>query len=109
MKKISLLPLFALVMAVAASAFTLKENQRAKKAVPSGQAYFVFMGTQASQENQATNWERVESPANLCSEGENLLCTILAPIADPEDEHPDFTGISNVRTSPSISESVYKP
>ncbi len=101
------LGLIAFVLVALTSAFAFKSDTPVEK--PRANAYFVYSGSSTSGENNASMWQKVASPSNLCLQGSNVLCTILAPIADAEDEHPDFTGISNVRTSLSVSQRVYKP
>ena len=102
------LPVAALVLGIVFSAFTRPQEVVVKKG-STDYAYFLYSQSTATNENNAAMWNKVESPSGLCSNGQNVLCTILAPIADPDDEHPDFTGISNVRTSPAISSRVFKP
>ncbi|HEY0060081.1 MAG TPA: hypothetical protein VGB56_13175 [Flavisolibacter sp.] len=108
MKKITL-AILAMVLVTVTTAFTWQRNDDATKKDVTNFAYFKYLGTIPDGENDAENWEKVESPANLCPTGNNVLCTIMAPIADPGDTHPDFTGIQDVRTSQSISSKVYKP
>lgn len=109
MKKIKLLSLIAIVLAIGASAFSNVKNDVVKKENATDYAYFVFTGTSVSEENDEMKWQKVTNPSNQCDQGNNLLCTILAPLANPNDVHPDFSGISDVRTALEISEREYRP
>jgi uncharacterized protein YxeA len=107
MKKITL-AILALVVVTVTTAFTWQRNDdTANKEVST--AYFQYQLSTTSGENDAENWKKVADPDNLCASGANVLCTIMAPIANPTDIHPDFTGISDVRNSQSISARVFKP
>lgn len=103
------LAILALVLVTVTTAFTWQRNDGAVKKEVTDYAYFHYQLDDPSGENSASNWSKVENPENLCPQGEDVLCTIMAPIADPGDIHPDFTGIGNVRTSSSISQRVFKP
>lgn len=106
MKKITL-AILALVLVTVTTAFTWQRNGNAAKKEVST-AYFHYQLSTTSGENNAANWRKVDNPEGLCEPGVDVLCTIMAPIANPTDIHPDFTGISNVRTSPNISARVFK-
>lgn len=104
--------IFAVMLALCASAFT---TQSAKKAKPTktitGSAYFYLTTDNVGDENTAALWDIIPSqdPGDVGCEGEDVLCTIYAPIANPTDTHPDFTGISDVRSSELVKEKVFKP
>lgn len=104
--------LLAVVFALGASAFTQVSEQKAQPAVALTEyAYFYLTTSNAGDENDASKWDYITSqnPGDIGCEGENVLCTIYAPIANPMDTHPDFTGISDVRTSTLVFSKVYKP
>lgn len=105
MKKITL-AILALVLVTVTTAFTWQRNDdSAKKEVTT--AYFYFQGTDPADEIDEEKWVQVDNPANLCEEGARVLCTIMAPIGT--DGHPDFTGITDVRNSQSITLIAFKP
>lgn len=107
MKKITL-ALLALVVVSVTTAFIGQSNAAAKKDVTE-YAYFQYLGGEPDGENDAQNWEKVLDPQNLCEEGTRVLCTIMAPIDNSSNDHPDFTGITDVRNSEVITHLVYKP
>jgi hypothetical protein len=96
---------FAVVVAFAASAFTLQgRNSSHEKATD--YAYFMFTGDDVDEEDEPLNWTRISSPSASCS-GTSLLCVIKAPLAG-DDQHPDFTGISDVRSSNQVTIFAYR-
>lgn len=107
MKKITL-TLLVLVVVTVTTAFIGQSNAAVKKNV-TDYAYFQYLGGEPDGENDAQNWLKVSNPQNLCEVGNRVLCTIMAPIANSADDHPDFTGITDVRGSTVITQKVYKP
>lgn len=104
--------LMALVFALGASAFTQASVEKTKPAdALTEYAYFYLTTNNAGDENNASKWDYITSqdPGDIGCEGGDVLCTIYAPIANPMDTHPDFTGITDVRASGLVSNKVYKP
>lgn len=111
MKKITL-AILALVLVTVTTAFTWQHNNdNSKKAVNT--AYFEYQMNTTSGENEEENWLKVSEPSSNCLENEGVLCTISAPIANPTDIHPDFSGVraanEDVRTSDLITDRTFKP
>lgn len=55
-------------------------------------------------ENDPMNW--AEGPSESDCDGTEVLCSITAPIG--ANGRPDFSGITNVRTSPLVTDKEFK-
>src|SRR5690606_6098688 len=68
--------------------------------------YYYMLDTDGPEENEEENWVLLDDEDEGCDDEGEILCTIQAP-AGP-GEHPNFTGITNVRTSPLVKIESYK-
>lgn len=62
--------------------------------------------TNPIQENTESNWTMDDSTEG-CNSTSDVLCTITAPVGT--GLQPDFSNVSDVRTSPLISNITFKP
>ena len=85
--KVSILALVAIVMAIAASAFTTQTNVRTNKH-PLTTTWFKFMGdpTNLSQLKDNTEYAYVDGLA--CS-GQDVICAVLYTGTPAPGQHPD--------------------
>lgn len=97
----------ALALVITTTAFTWQRNDDDTEKDITDYAYFHYQLCTSDGENDPSNWVKVSPPEEYCSEGNEVLYIILAPIANLSDIHPDFTGISDVRTSSMITHRVF--
>lgn len=106
MKKMSLAAL-ALVLVTVTTAFTSQRNGEEVKAATE-YAYFRYDLTTTSGEDDPDNWTKLPGlSTENCNADEGVFCVIQAPLAE-DGIHPDFTGISDLRSSSMITSKYYK-
>lgn len=108
MKKIKL-AILALVLVTVTTAFTWQHNDDNVKSAAIANVYFEYRETNPGGVNEPSNWFKISESSISCMEENGVLCTIKAPIADANDTHPDFTGITDVLTDSRIEVRLFKP
>jgi hypothetical protein len=107
MKKMTL-AILALVLVTVTTAFAWQRNDGAAKKDVTDYAYFRYTPELPGGENNELNWEKVSETSSVCLDDEGFPCTIKAPIANSQDMHPDFTGITDVSTDQRILERTFR-
>ena len=109
--KISMFALIAIVMGIAASAFTARKPVKASNH-PLATTWFKFMGDPANLTELEDNTEYSYVDGLACS-GQDVICAVLYTGTPASGDHPDafssafktrITNVYNGSTDPAISE-----
>jgi hypothetical protein len=102
--------LFAVLFALSLTAFQQAPAKTVKQDGKRTNAYYYLNSSSAGDEIYDTSWELVpdQAPGEIpCTGDDEVLCTILAPEGD--FGHPDFSSITDPRSSGLVTEKRFKP
>ena len=113
MKKYSFLPILALVLGIAASAFTI-EKKDVNKQPNIDEFYFYLNSADPGDENELNNWvfDDEDAPTVVCN-GSQVLCSVKAPAiwtgTHYEIDASALTSPVDMRNDPAVSDQQFKP